>query len=289
MKKIEKKGSMDLIGGFMRKILVVFILLGSIVIGQEYSWKKDYQTAQSLEVLVPPPNGYKRIAPIKGSFAEWLRKLPVRENDSVVYLYDGRQKANQSAQFLVLDIDVGQRNLQQCADAVMRLRAEYLYSQKKYDAISFNFTSGDACRYSEWVKGKRPNIKGNTIQWLNSGKTGYEYREFRKYLNTVFTYAGTYSLMKELKANPIKDLAAGDVFIQGGFPGHAMLVGDVAIEPSSGKKVFILIQSYMPAQDLHIVKNPQNSDLSPWFPLEFGQKLVTPEWVFNADDLRKFD
>ncbi|MDR3713868.1 MAG: DUF4846 domain-containing protein [Puia sp.] len=61
----------------------------------------------------------------KLSFGEWLRSIPLKK-DKTVYLYDGSRKQNQSAQFAVLDISVGKEDLQQCADAVMRLRAGYL-------------------------------------------------------------------------------------------------------------------------------------------------------------------
>jgi hypothetical protein len=42
-----------------------------------------------------------------------------------------------------------------------------------------------------------------------------------------------------------------------------MIVVDVAVN-KEGKKVFMLAQSYLPAQDIHIVKDPGNEILSPW-------------------------
>ena len=56
----------------------------------------------------------------------------------------------------------------------------------------------------------------------------------------------------------------GDVFIKGGSPGHAVTIVDIAINPKTNKKVFLLAQSYMPAQEIKILKNPNNSELSPW-------------------------
>ena len=79
----------------------------------------------------------------------------------------------------------------------------------------------------------------------------------------------------------------GDVFIKGGFPGHAMIVVDVAVN-KKGEKIFMLAQSYMPAQDIHIVKNPGNETLSPWYVLGEGATIVTPEWKVRKDQLRSW-
>ena len=77
------------------------------------------------------------------------------------------------------------------------------------------------------------------------------------------------------------------MFIQGGFPGHAMLVADVA-RNAQGKRVFLLIQSYMPAQNMHVVNNPSDDKLSPWYSATDAGKLVTPEWTFERSDLKRF-
>jgi Domain of unknown function (4846) len=101
-------------------------------------------------------------------------------------------------------------------------------------------------------------------------------------------YAGTLSLSKELKSKQVKDLSIGDVFIQGGSPGHAVIVVDVAIKGSNGEKVFLLAQSYMPAQEIHVLVNPNDGGFSPWYSADFGEELVTPEWTFKRDMLKQF-
>jgi hypothetical protein len=103
----------------------------------------------------------------------------------------------------------------------------------------------------------------------------------------VFTYAGSASLAAELVAvaDPA-EIRPGDVFIQGGFPGHAVLVTDVA-EDSAGERILLLLQSYMPAQDIHVLTNP-SSPISPWYSARKEGVLQTPEWTFRYSDLRRF-
>jgi hypothetical protein len=83
------------------------------------------------------------------------------------------------------------------------------------------------------------------------------------------------------------DIRAGDVFIRGGSPGHAVLVMDMAVN-AAGQKIFLLAQSYMPAQDIHILKNPGNPPF-PWYYTVGADKLVvTPEWVFKWEEVMRF-
>ncbi len=53
-------------------------------------------------------------------------------------------------------------------------------------------------------------------------------------MDFVFAYAGTYSLERELITADVDDIRTGDVFIKGGFPGHAVLVTDVVVNPGPG-------------------------------------------------------
>lgn len=246
--------------------------------------------AQSVETCIAPPAGYVREASDAQSFTAYLRRLPLLPKGSKVLLYDGRQKRNQAAAFAVVDMEIGSRDLQQCADAVMRLRAEYLWGEKRYDEISFNFTNGFKAEYKRWAEGSRIRVNGNRVQWYAAGGADYSYGAFRKYLDMVFMYAGTASLSRELASVPYAALQPGDVFIKGGHPGHAVVVVDVAVHPRTGKKVFLLAQSYMPAQQIHILVNPAQRGLSPWYELADNDegKLYTPEWVFEKKDLKRF-
>lgn len=235
---------------------------------------------------IPPPPGYRRTES-DDSFAAWLRGLPLKPGRPPVYLFNKTLKANQSAHHAVIDMDVGARDLQQCADAVMRLRAEYLYSRGNWDAIRFNFTDGVPARYGLWRRGYRPRLrKGAKTLWRPAARADTSYAGFRSYLEAVYTYAGTYSLSRELEPVKTEDLRIGDVFIQGGFPGHAVLVVDLAERPGTRRKKFLLAQSFMPAQEMHVLARPDGGD--PWYTLPFGETLETPEWSFKKSDLKRW-
>lgn len=271
-------------------LLVIFITIVPHGVTQNiYSWLSDSTSFEILPEQIKAPDGYYRINVESNSFEDWLRHLPLFENHPPVYLYDGRKKSNQNAHYAVVNIDVGNRDLQQCADAVIRLRAEYLYSIGDYETIHFNFTSGDTAFFRKWIDGYRPSVNGNNVTWNRSAEIDSSHNSFRKYLDIVFMYAGSYSLNDEMKKRDnINQINIGDVFIQGGFPGHAVIVVDMAINPETNNIIFLLAQSYMPAQQIHILKNPNNSDLNPWYSINFGDILTTPEWIFKKEDLKRF-
>jgi hypothetical protein len=256
--------------------------------GNTYSWKTQIPASLSLSYRVKEPEGYKRIASNANSFPDWLRHIPVKAGRPDVLLYNGDKKGNQQAHHLVLDIDTGTKDLQQCADAVIRLRAEYLYATDQQDEISFNFTNGFKCDFRKWSQGYRPQVKGNQVTWAKVSPPDSGYASFKKYLQTIFIYSGTQSLSSEMKPKTAQAIKPGDVFIRGGFPGHAVIVMDVAIHSQTGERIFLLAQSYMPAQDIHILVNPRDPEKSPWYSVNFSEELFTPEWIFKRSELKEF-
>ncbi len=254
-----------------------------------YRWLTVYDNSNTLVRRIDVTAGYKRIQTTIGSFADWLRNLPLKPNNPAVYLYDGSEKSYQDGHYAVIEIDIGNKDLQQCADAIIRLYAEFLYSKNDLDVISFQLTNGDAVSFRKWISGYRPNVDGNQVLWHKRADPDSSYERFKEYLNFIFTYAGSYSLSQQLESvRDINNMKIGDVFIQGGFPGHAVLVIDLAVNEMTGEKLFLLCQSYMPAQDTHILKNLNDPILSPWYKLDFGDSLYTPEWTFTKHDLKRF-
>ncbi len=239
--------------------------------------------------MIATPDGYKRSAVTANSYGEFLRNLPVKSSGSPVKLYNGEMKGNQAAHVAVVDLEIGNKDLHQCADAIMRLRAEYLWKRGLYSQIHFNFTSGFRFDYSKWKEGYRIRMDGDRATWIKQSNPSNTYADFWKYMELVFSYAGTASLSKELKSVGLDDMQIGDLFIKGGFPGHAVVVVDMAVNEATGKKVFMLAQSYMPAQETHVLKNPNDSGLSPWYALDFDGELVTPEWPFDRQQLKRFE
>ena len=256
--------------------------------GNHYPWLPEGEVVESIAQRVAPPAGFTRVVVAPGSFAHWLRYLPLKPAGSPVMLFNGERKHNQSAHHAVIAMDVGSRNLQQCADAVIRLRAEYLYSRERFEEIVFHFTSGHAVPFSRWIGGERPVVNGNRVTWKRTSGRDRSYPSFRKYLKILFVYAGSDSLSRELESRILEEMEIGDVFIHGGFPGHAVLVVDLARDARSGAKIFLLAQSYMPAQEIHVLRNPEDPTLSPWYRVPAGETLTTPEWTFSRKELRGF-
>lgn len=256
-----------------RRVMAAALLLLPAVMAAahaepRYSWAQAPAGNGTLSERIPPPPGFQRVAAAPGSWAEWLRGLPLKRDGAPVMTFSGWPKWRQDVHAAVIDIDVGKRDLQQCADAIMRLRGEWLFASGRQKEIAFDATEGKPMRFS--------------------AKKDQAYSGFRKYMDYVFAYAGTYSLDHELKPSKVETMAIGDVFIKGGFPGHAVLVADMAENPATGEKRFLLVQSYMPAQDIHVLKNPASKDGTPWYETGFGDELVTPEWTFPRTAIKRW-
>lgn len=254
-----------------------------------YPWFNNYDKKDALINCVKIPEGYERIPAEIGPFESWLGNLPLKQGNPPIYLHNGAEKSYQGGHYAVVDIDVGAQDLQQCADAIIRLYAEFLYSKNDFDKIKFKITNGDVITFRKWISGYRPGVSGNTVTWHMQVESDSSHENLKKYLKFIFMYAGTYSLNQQLrKVGDINEMVIGDIFIQAGFPGHAIIVVDLAINKITGEKIFLLCQSFMPAQDIHILQNLNDPGMSPWYSLNFGDTLHTPEWTFEKQDLKRF-
>jgi len=225
------------------------------------------------------PEGYTHVKAPAGSFAEYLQSLPLKPAGTHTQTYKGAIAATDVFTAAVVDMSVGSEDLQQCADAVMRLRGEYLYHQKRFNEIAFHFESGFKCDYVHYADGYRYR----NDHWVLKAQKDYGYATFMSYMQLVFAYAGTLSLDKEMhKVQNPDELKAGDVFIKGGSPGHCFIVMDVA-ENNQHKKLFLLAQSFMPAQNIQVLQWQ-----SPWFSMDTPSQIWYGELI-NKTYLKRFD
>lgn len=250
-----------------------------------YPWRKPVSPGETIGERISPPRGFARVDTAPGSFASWLRGLPLKPGRPIVHLYNGQPKKNQEAHFAVIDMDVGSRDLQQCADAVIRLRSEFLFSRNLARTIRWSYTSGDMIAFSVWASGRRPVVDGRRVVWTVDRKNDSGYESFRRYLENIYTYSGSQSLARDLRPVRFADIQIGDVFLQAGSPGHAVIVLEMASHKS--EKAVLLGQSYMPAQEMHVLRNPSSD--GPWYMLDaVGPELETPEWTFARESVRRF-
>jgi Domain of unknown function (4846) len=250
---------------------------------------KANEEGNTIETRYPVEQGFSRLQVKENSFGDFLRSLKLKPMGTKVRYYNGEIKSKGNVYHSVLDLEIGNKDLQQCADAVMRLRAEYLFQQQRYDEIHFNFTNGFRADYSMWMQGNRIKVSGNKVTWVKQANASNTYDSFRKYLEVVFMYAGTLSLSKELHSKSLGNMQCGDVFIQGGSPGHAVLVVDMMENATTRERYFMLVQSYMPAQDIQVLLNPITPHETVWYLLDSTAQLIkTPEWSFTGKDLKCF-
>ncbi|MFL5349574.1 MAG: DUF4846 domain-containing protein [Hyalangium sp.] len=230
---------------------------------------------RSLEAAIAPPPGFTRVEVKPDSFGAWLRGLPLRPAGTPVRDFLGREILPGDSPLLaaVAELDVGTADLQQCADSIIRLHAEWLWSRGQKDRIAYRFTSGHLARWSAYAEGDRAEVSGTKVSWVRTGSEARSRAAFRAYLDMVFTYAGTLSLEREKKRPPREDVQPGDFIVAGGSPGHAVLVLEVAVN-AAGERVVLLGQGSIPAQDFQVFTQGHND---PWFSWE-GEKLVTPFW-----------
>lgn len=271
----------------MKCILSLIICLLASNIYPQHNTVLINEKCSLLKDRIETPSHCQRITHAPNSFADYLRYLPLKSHGSKVAYYSGSEKFNPGIYCAVIDQNIGDKDLHQCADAIIRLKADYHFEKKEFEKIQFNFTNGHRIKYAKWKEGHRIAVDGNKTRWVKTSTPSDSYENYWAYLEQIFLYAGTASLEKELKGRPLLEMQAGDVFIYGGFPGHAILVVDMCENIFTGKKYYLLGQSYMPAQQFHILNNPNDHSISPWYELKAGD-IITPEWTFSQNQLKQF-
>ncbi|MBS7333781.1 MAG: hypothetical protein KIG88_09330 [Weeksellaceae bacterium] len=216
------------------------------------------------------PSGFTRVNPTT-PFAVYLNHISLKGQNGTVKLYDGTDKLNRNSYVGVLDLQPFTNNVQFHTNAIFRLRAEFLYHNKRYDEIDFKISNKlSYVSYSKYANGD------------------FSYAKLLEYMDKFLTATSTNSLSHITSPIKLKDITIGDVFMQkSSTKSHAVIVMDMAVN-NKGEKIMLLAQSYYPGQDIQILANPSDENLSPWYKVKEGN-LLTPEWRFISSDLVRFN
>lgn len=217
---------------------------------------------------ISAPAGFERVEVPQGSFGAFIREFPLKRRGSHMRYYNGKLAYGQYFGYAVLDLPMIS-DIEQCADAVMRMRSEYLWSKGLYSSIHFHSVAGKDMRYGG----------------------GADRVAFEKYLRRVYDSANTASLRKYMNKKDFKDIAPGDVLVyeapSAGVYGHAVLVADVAVNPKTGRKALMLAQSSTPALTMHITRNIFHPFRSPWVVIDDSDDAISISGIrFKKTDLR---
>ncbi|MGE0326635.1 MAG: DUF4846 domain-containing protein [Polyangiaceae bacterium] len=255
-----------------------------------YPWMAEHPELtvyDDLSVRVKAPPGMTRVNLEPGSFGSWLRHLPMLPYGTPVRSYAGGRLRDGESDIVtgVVALDIGDADLQQCADAVMRLHGEWRWSQGGKDQ-SYRAASGTPLDYRRWAQGQRIVAKGASISWAATGKAKDDHPSFRKFMDAVFAWSNTVALSRMGRHVEYSALRPGDFLVEAGNPGHTVLVLDL-VRGADGSQRVLLGQSYMPAQNFHVLKSPDG----PWFKVSADAGVKTPFWprAFTWEQLRRLD
>jgi hypothetical protein len=237
------------------------------------------------------PDGYVRVsggaAVADGGFGAFLRTLPLLPKGAPVLRYDGATVAAPWAK-AVVDINVGDKDLMQCADSAITLYANWRRARGTLKGLSFHATSGDVMPLDRFVAGDRVVVDKKGLRFSPSRtppalKDGAVVDDavWKRFMETTYMYAGSISLAKDTTA-VTGDLQPGDLLVVGGSPGHVLVVLDVAVPVAAGTEPMLLLgQGFMPAQSFHVVG---------WYAPDADGTVTVPSWPkpFERTSRRRF-
>jgi hypothetical protein len=263
----------------MKKLLLLLLFIPLVSFGQ-----------LNIETKYNPPEGFERV--YNDDYSKFLRQFPLKKNNIVKY-HSGEEKPNYDIWDAVFDYDLGTHKYHECADAVIYLYSKYNWVAKNYQNLEFHTKLGTSLKYNDYLNGVK--YKGNDNwtdlinDWANPKPRLNNLKNFEAWLKIVWGWANTYSIdeYNSIKIN-ILDMRPGDFFVRS-YPnrfGHAINVVDIVVNQTNNKKMYMLSQSYMPAQETHILINPQNGSV--WYTLDEFNDIVTPEWSFTVNELKRF-
>jgi hypothetical protein len=267
---------------------------GSPSASSAYGWLDDPGTppraSDDLARRFPPPPGFRRVELATDGFGAFLRNLPLAPKGTPLVDFAGRRLRDDGFDphvAAIVAIDVGDHDLQQCADSIVRMHAEWRWSVGDR-AVSYRAGNGTALSYARYREGFRAQADGAALRLVQTAKPALDqHGTYRAWLDEVFAWVNTGALARDAQRVAFESIAPGDFMVMPGAPfGHAVLVLDVARD-DAGRTALLLGQGFMPAQRFQVL-GPLTGEA--WFVVDARSRVIeTPFWrPFPFDSLRRF-
>jgi hypothetical protein len=247
----------------------------------------EHESKETIQTRFIPAPGYKRVPVEPGSYAAWLRSLPLLPENSPLKDYRGRNRKTAQDTSLAAVVDLNIHKLEQCMDIIIRLRAEFLYATKRMDDIVFLMPDRSELKWSDWRQGLRPHQLGWSFPLRLTAKPDDSREALDSYLNCLFNYSDTQTYYFGLDSVKREEVQIGDFIVKKGKKGHVVVIVDLA-QDQHGEMVGLIAQGDTPACQLHILRYRPNN---PWIPLNFAaEALPLPiRKKMTWDGLRRFE
>lgn len=230
------------------------------------------------------PKGFSRTDVDKGGFGEFLRNTYLKPHGEQVYYYNGKVKILQNVFDAVVDWDITSNGMTG-SDCIIWFHSEYCYEKGLYEDMVYPLRTGFKMDFTKWLDGYRSIMEENEFRWEKTDDLDSSYFALKNFQEFTFAFADVNSILYQCEKSTPEELDFGTVFISKDRWGHGVIVVDVAEDPETGERLFLLAQSFVPAQQMEILQNPARGELSPWYSVEdIKEVLVTPQWTFNRNE-----
>jgi hypothetical protein len=239
-------------------------------LGQGYPFCDVCTLTETIADRFAPPREFSRVEVARGSYAEWLRQMPLLPPNTDAVDWIGRLALTANEVGGVLDWRLlGQ--VEQCADIALRLAAEYARAKNEDDRIVFRSLSGESIGWTAWRNGHYAvdSARSAIVYHPGAGVRGTR-SAFDGFLRFVMTYANTASIKRDWPVADSSDLRIGDVLVQPGCPGtgmgHLSVVVDICA-PVSGDRLYLFADGFTPARMPVVRQRLQGEPESVWMTL----------------------
>jgi len=259
------------------------MLMGALCCRVALAQTSDYvnPSGMTIETRFKLPEGFVRLPAANTSYTSFLRNLRLRP-DGTAYEHTPPEDKYAGIFHMVMPNDI-----RQDIHLGVRLWAEYLFSLKQYNKIIFSIkTSAEPpFSYAQWVRGLQLTI-GDKLFSTKQTTDVDRLSTLHRYLGFIFDHYDVTAMMADVQRVSVNDIMPGDMFIQPVRSGYAVVVVDVAYNPVTGERIFLLAKNYKSAKSAFILVQWGGS---PWYSIKPDEdKLITPEFIFQKTNLRRF-